>query len=152
VKLNGRIAIGAPPSAVWEVLVDPIRLAGCVPGVQGVRRVDERTFEGEINASVGPMDADFSFTSVITRQDFPTDLEVETSGIDSLTKSRLTAAVHATVESTDAGGSELVYSADVKMSGRLAILGDMVLRATAGVIIGEVAKCLRRDLEARVAG
>jgi hypothetical protein len=34
----------------------------------------------------------------------------------------------------------------------LAILGDMILRATAGVIIGEVAKCLRARLEAPAAG
>ena len=126
---------------------DPVSLAGCVPGVQDVRRVDDRTFEGAINASVGPMDADFAFTSVINRSDFPTDLEVETSGTDSLTKSRLTADVHAAVESGPDGKTVLVYRADVKIGGRLAILGDMVLRATAGVIIGEVAKCLRNALE-----
>jgi carbon monoxide dehydrogenase subunit G len=151
VKLDGRIAISAPPGAVWEILVDPLRLAGCVPGVQEVRRVDERTFEGAINASVGPMDADFAFTSVITRQDFPSGLEVETNGVDSLTKSKLTASVQAALESDTDGRTELVYRADVRMSGRLAILGDMVLRATAGVIIGAVADCLRRELEAQTA-
>jgi carbon monoxide dehydrogenase subunit G len=146
-KLDGRIEIAAPPEDVWRVVNDPVSLAGCVPGVQDVRRVDDRTFEGAINASVGPMDADFAFTSVIKRSDFPTDLEVETSGTDSLTKSRLTADVHAAVESGADGKTVLVYRADVKIGGRLAILGDMVLRATAGVIIGEVAKCLRNALE-----
>ena len=46
------------------------------------------------------------------------------------------------------GRPYLVYRADVRISGRLAILGDMVLRATAGMIIGEVARCLRARLEA----
>jgi carbon monoxide dehydrogenase subunit G len=146
-KLDGRIEIAAPAEAVWAAIIDPVSLAGCVPGVQAVRRVDERTFEGSINAAVGPMDADFDFTSVIVESDFPTELHVETSGSDSLTKSRLVADVHASLESGSDGATRLVYRADVRMSGRLAILGDMVLRATASVIIGEVAKCLRRRLE-----
>jgi carbon monoxide dehydrogenase subunit G len=147
-KLDGRIDIAAPAEAVWAAIIDPVNLAGCVPGVQGVRRVDERTFEGSINAAVGPMDADFDFTSVILESAFPTDLHVETSGTDSLTKSRLVADVHAALEPAGDGATRLVYRADVRMSGRLAILGDMVLRASAGLIIGEVAKCLRRRLEA----
>jgi carbon monoxide dehydrogenase subunit G len=146
-KLDGKIDIAAPPQAVWDAVNDPVSLAACVPGVQDVRRIDERTFEGSINAAVGPMDADFAFTSVILESTFPTDLHVETSGTDSLTKSRLVAEVHASLESDDPGRTRLVYRADVRMSGRLAILGDMVLRATAGVVIGEVAKCLRRRLE-----
>jgi carbon monoxide dehydrogenase subunit G len=146
-KLDGRIEIGAPAQAVWAAVIDPVSLAACVPGVQEVRRIDDRTFEGQINASVGPMESDFAFRSVINRADFPTDLEVETSGTDSLTRSTLIATVTAEVESPAADRSVLVYHADVRISGRLAILGDMVLRATAGVIIGEVAKCLRRTLE-----
>ena len=146
-KLDGRIDIGAPAEAVWAVMIDPIGLAGCVPGVQEVTRVDDRTFRGSINASVGPMDADFTFSTVITREEYPDHLEVETSGTDSLTKSTLVAQVRASLEMPDPGTTRLVYRADVRMSGRLAILGDMVLRATAGVIIGEVAKCLRTRLE-----
>jgi hypothetical protein len=147
VKLAGRIEIAAPAGDVWRTINDPVRLAGCVPGVQDVRRVDDRTFEGAISASVGPMESDFAFTSVIRRSDFPSELEVETSGTDSLTKSRLTADVHAALETAADGKTVLVYRADVNIGGRLAILGDMVLRATAGVIIGEVAKCLRNALE-----
>jgi len=147
-KLDGRIDIAAPPGAVWAALIDPLSLAGCVPGVEAVRQVDDRTFEGEISASVGPMSADFAFRSVIGRADFPTDLEVTATGSDSLTGSTLTADVHAGLETPDGATTRLVYRADVRISGRLAILGDMVLRATAGMIIGEVARCLRARLEA----
>jgi carbon monoxide dehydrogenase subunit G len=152
VKLDGRIEIAAPARAVWDTIIDPVSLAGCVPGVQDVRRVDERTFEGQISASVGPMESAFAFSSTINRADFPTDLEVETSGTDTLTKSTLTATVHAALEEVDDATTRLVYRADVRISGRLAILGDMILRATAGVIIGEVAKCLRSRLEAPTPG
>lgn len=40
------------------------------------------------------------------------------------------------------------YKATVTIKGRLSILGEMILRATAGAMIGEVAKRMRAQLEA----
>jgi hypothetical protein len=40
------------------------------------------------------------------------------------------------------------YTVDVDIKGRLAILGEMVLRATAGAMIGQVSGCMRERLEA----
>jgi carbon monoxide dehydrogenase subunit G len=146
VKLDGRIEIAAPPAAVWEVVIDPLSLAACVPGVQEATRVDDRTFTGRITASVGPIDGPFTFESVITRAEQP-DLEVEMQGQDSVTKSRLTTSMQVSVEPSGAG-TVLVYHAQVNVKGRLAILGEMVLRATAAVMVGNVTKCLKRRLEA----
>jgi carbon monoxide dehydrogenase subunit G len=146
-KLDGRIEIAAPAADVWAFINDPERLASCVPGVRDVQAVDDRTFRGSISAAVGPMQSDFDFTSVITRSAFPTDLEVEMSGVDSMTKSQLTANVTATLESPEAARTLLVYRATVNVKGRLAILGEMILRATAGAMIGEVAKRMRASLE-----
>jgi carbon monoxide dehydrogenase subunit G len=149
VKLAGRIEIAAPPSAVWEVVIDPLSLAACVPGVQEVNRVDDRTFTGRITASVGPVDGQFTFESVITRAEQP-ELEVEMQGQDSVTKSRLTTSMQVALEPAGAG-TVLVYQAQVNVKGRLAILGEMVLRATAAVMVGNVTKCLKRRLETPVA-
>jgi carbon monoxide dehydrogenase subunit G len=149
VKLDGRIEIAAPPDAVWEVVIDPLSLAACVPGVQEANRVDDRTFKGRITASVGPIDGQFAFEAVITRADQP-NLEVEMQGQDSVTKSRLTTSMQVALEPT-ATGTTLVYHAQVNIKGRLAILGEMVLRATAAVMVGNVTKCLKRRLETPVA-
>jgi carbon monoxide dehydrogenase subunit G len=48
---------------------------------------------------------------------------------------------------SSAAATELTYQADIRVKGRLAILGEMVLRATAGMMIGEVTRCLRSQLE-----
>lgn len=146
-KLSGTIEIAAPPRAVWELLVDPVSLAGCVPGVQEVRQVDGQTFEGRITAQVGPMEGQFSFTSVLARSTFPDDLEVVVDGLDSVTKSRLEFHVRAAVAETAPGRTTLTYDATVKVKGRLAILGEMILRATASLMIAEATKCLRSRLE-----
>ena len=42
--------------------------------------------------------------------------------------------------------TQMEYRADVKIKGRLAILGDMVLRATATLILQEFARRLNKSL------
>ena len=79
------------------MVIDPLSLAACVPGVQEVNRVDDRTFTGRITASVGPIDGQFTFESVITRAEQP-ELEVEMQGQDSVTKSRLTTSMQVALE------------------------------------------------------
>jgi carbon monoxide dehydrogenase subunit G len=149
-KLAGTIDIAAPPLAVWAVMIDPTDLAACVPGVSSVRQIDDRTFEGVVRASVGPIDGDFSFRSVLRRADFPDDMVVDVEGSDSMTKSRVLAHIEAALTESAPGATTLTYRATITTKGRLAIIGDMVLRATAGVMIGQVTKCLRSRLEARV--
>lgn len=147
-KLDGTMEIAAPPSEVWAFILDPERLASCVPGVRDVKAVDERTFSGRITAAVGPMQSDFDFRSVIARTEFPGDLGVAMTGTDTMTRSTLSADVTIALDSPDAAHTLLRYHAVVTIKGRLSILGEMILRATAGAMIGEVAKRMRTQLEA----
>jgi carbon monoxide dehydrogenase subunit G len=96
---------------------------------------------------VGPIDGDFRFRSVIETMDYPDDLVVDVEGTDSVTKSRIVARIEASLSSTTDEATTLAYRATVNTKGRLAIIGDMVLRATAGMMIGQVTKCLRSRLE-----
>jgi uncharacterized protein len=105
-KLDGTIAIAAPPRDVWALVIDPIGLSACVPGVHDIRQVDERTFEGTISAAVGPIDGNFTFRSVLTTAAFP-DLVVAVEGTDSVTKSRLVMDVTAALGARSANGTGL---------------------------------------------
>lgn len=147
-RLAGRIDIAAPQEAVWAALVDPIRLSACVPGARDARQVDARTFEGTISAAIGPMTGEFAFAAVLAATAFPDDLRVEVAGTDSVTNSRVTAAVRASVAAIGPSATALTYDATVTVGGRLAIVGEMILRATAGAMVAEATRCLRARLEA----
>jgi carbon monoxide dehydrogenase subunit G len=147
-KLDGTIQVAAPAGAVWALIISPISLSACMPGVQDIRQLDERTFEGTIAAAVGPVDGQFAFRSVLTRAIFPDDLTVAVEGSDSVTRSRLEMDVAVSLAEQGPASTLLTYHAVVRVKGRLAILGEMMLRATAGLMIGEVTKCLRSQLEA----
>ncbi|HUQ78491.1 MAG TPA: SRPBCC domain-containing protein [Patescibacteria group bacterium] len=146
-KLDGTIDIAAPPSDVWKVVIDPTDLAACVPGVRAVRQLDERTFEGTIRASVGPINGDFAFRAILTSTTPISALVVDVEGTDSVTNSRVLTHLEITLTEPAPDRTTLAYHATVTVKGRLAIVGEMVLRATAGMIIGQVSRCLRARLE-----
>ncbi|MFQ5911876.1 MAG: CoxG family protein [Nitrospinota bacterium] len=145
--LEGRFDVGTPASKAWDFLMDLDRLAPCLPGLEEVTQSDDRTFDGMIGASVGPMSGKFSFRATILESTPPTELLVRTEGTDSVTKSTVSTNVKLTLAETGDNRTELRYRADVDIRGRLAIVGDMILRAAANVVLAEFAKRFRSRVE-----
>ena len=117
-----------------------------MPGVENITQIDDKTFEGSINASVGPISGKFSFRATILDAREPEEMTAEIDGKDSVTKSQLIG--RSTMTLTPVGpATELAYRATVDVKGRLAILGDMILRTTATLLLDEFTKRLRRQVE-----
>jgi carbon monoxide dehydrogenase subunit G len=75
-------------------------------------------------------------------------MAAELNGTDSVTKSAIKGNVNMTLTSLGPRETRLGYHATVDVKGRLAILGDMVLRATANLMLEEFTRRLSRKLEA----
>ena len=140
------LVVEAPAPNVWDFLLDVNRSAACVPGVDHLVLVDERTFDGTIEAQVGPISGRFSFRAQIVESEPPRRLVARVDGTDSVTRSTLTTDMAMTLEPTGVNSTNLAYRAVVDVHGRLAILGDMVLRATAVLMLREFTKRLRAEL------
>lgn len=63
-ELAGTVEIAAPRAQLWAALNDPDVLARCIDGVERLTRTDGDvpTFDGEMNAKVGPVRARFAGT------------------------------------------------------------------------------------------
>ena len=148
---SGTIVLKADPMRVWEFLLDANAFAACLPGIEKVTQIDDRTFEGTIEATVGPISGEFPFRAHIEDSNPPTEMSALVEGTDSVTKSTIDAELRLTLASAEPGQTELAYRAVVNIHGRLAIIGDMVLRATAAVMLDEFTKRVRRKLESDMA-
>ncbi|HEX6510829.1 MAG TPA: SRPBCC domain-containing protein [Chloroflexota bacterium] len=142
-----QLTLSAPQSRVWDLLLDVNQFAACMPGVEQVQQIDDRTFDGVMTARVGPMSGKFSFRAHIVDSDPPRELAAHVEGTDSVTKSTLIADMGMTLRPLGETQTELAHRASVEIKGRLAILGDMVLRATAHLMLEEFGKRLRQQLE-----
>jgi carbon monoxide dehydrogenase subunit G len=143
---KGKVEIDAAALDVWEFVLDVDKFASCMAGVEDLKRVDDKTFTGKMRAKVGPISGEFVFEAQIVDAEAPVKLTARVEGKDSLTGSTMTSDIAMDLASIDDKKTELTYVASVDVDGRLAIIGDMVLRATGAQVIKEFFKRLRNQV------
>ncbi|MDA0797664.1 MAG: SRPBCC domain-containing protein [Chloroflexi bacterium] len=148
---KGKIEIDAAALDVWEFVLDVDKFASCMPGVEDLVRVDDKTFTGKMRAKVGPISGEFVFEAQIVDAEAPVKLTAHVEGKDTLTNSTMTSDIEMNLASEGDTKTELTYSATVDVQGRLAIIGDMVLRATGAQVIKEFFKRLRNQITGEAA-
>jgi carbon monoxide dehydrogenase subunit G len=147
---DGKIDLDVPVQQAWEFLIDINKFSTCLPGIDEVKQIDDKTFDGIISATVGPISGKFNFRSTIVESKPPEQMMVRTEGTDSVTKSTVNADMTVDLRAVSEKKSQMDYKADVKIKGRLGILGDMVLRATATLILQEFTRRLHKGLGEQV--
>ena len=145
---EGKIDLDVPVIKTWDFLIDINKFSSCLPGLEEVKQIDDKTFDGVIVASVGPISGKFSFRATIVESKPPEQMIVRTEGKDSVTKSTVNADMTVDLHEPAANETVMDYRADIKIKGRLGILGDMVLRATATLILQEFTRRLRQGVGA----
>ena len=145
---EGKIDLDVPVTKTWDFLIDINKFSSCLPGLQEVKQIDDKTFDGVIAANVGPISGKFSFRAMIVESKPPEQMVVKTEGTDSVTKSTVNADMLVDLLEPAANETMMNYRANIKIKGRLGILGDMVLRATATLILQEFTRRLRQGLGA----
>jgi len=148
VIFSGGLTLTADPASVWKTLLDVDAVAQCIPGLQSAAQIDDHTFDGVIEATVGPISGKFSFRAQIIESDPPRELVAHIDGSDSVTKSAVSGDTTVTLIALDAARTQLTYQSTVKVAGRLAILGEIVLRATGDLLLRETTERLRTRIEA----
>jgi uncharacterized protein len=143
---DGKIDLEVPAQKAWDFLIDINKFSTCLPGIDEVKQIDDKTFDGVISATVGPISGKFNFRSTILESRPPEQMAVRTEGTDSVTKSKVNADMTVDLRGISETKSQMDYRADVKIQGRLGILGDMVLRATATLILQEFTRRLHKGL------
>jgi carbon monoxide dehydrogenase subunit G len=143
---DGKIDLDVSVQKAWDFLIDINKFSTCLPGIDQVNQIDDKTFDGIISAAVGPISGKFNFRSTIVESNPPEQMVVKTEGQDTVTKSTVNADMVVTLRSISNTTSQMDYKAEVKIKGRLGILGDMVLRATATLILQEFTRRLHKGL------
>jgi carbon monoxide dehydrogenase subunit G len=126
-----RFEVEAAPEAVWAFLLDPARLAPCIPGCDGLEVVDARTYRVRLTVTVGFLATTQDVRMTVVEAEPPRRLVAEGRGEDARLGSRID--VHNTLELLPAGaGSTTVsYRSEVRVLGRLGGVGDAVMQAKA---------------------
>ena len=145
VKFEHKIVVAASKREVGDFLNDTKRAASCVPGVEEVMAVEDGWYEGRVRIKVGPLGMNFSgrARTESTGEDV---WRMHGEGRDTRVSSGVTAAVEAELAEVDPAVTEVSIKADVNFSGRLAEMGQPLIRRKADSLVKEFAKNLEEAL------
>lgn len=145
-QIKDSFVIHAPRETVWNFLFDIPKLSQCVPGIESVEVVDDRTYRGKLVVRVGPIKSEFTGKVTLTEVNGPDRIAGTVEGDDRSSASSVKATFTGTLTPT-ADGTEAAFQVDANLRGRLAQFGGPVIMATAKKLTAEFAKCLKSRLE-----
>jgi carbon monoxide dehydrogenase subunit G len=143
--LEETFTIPAPLESVWPFLLDIPRVSVCAPGVENVEQVAPDVYRGLMKVRVGPMAAAFSGQVTILERVEAEKLAVRIEGADKSSASTVGATFTARLTPLE-GSTQIHYTMDVTLRGRLAQFGLTVVQGTAKKITAEFARCLQASL------
>ncbi len=143
-EILGSQIIPANQQAVWDALNSPEVLKKCLPGCESVERVSPDLFKVIITAAIGPLKAKFNGTLNVTEPNAPNSCVLifeGQGGAVGFGKGSSTVTLK-TVEN----GTELTYSAQAHVGGKLAQIGSRLIDSVAKKMSDDFFKAFNKEL------
>ena len=147
-KVEGVYAFPGPPERVWELLLDPESLRGCIPGAESLTETSPDHWDAVMKVGVAAIKGTYKGKVAIVDKQPPTQytLQVEGSGGPGFVKG--TAVV--TLE-PDGEGTRVKVEGDGQVGGMLAGVGQRMLPGVAKMLMNQFFECLIARLGAQQA-
>ncbi len=145
-KIADSLEVEFPIQRVWDLLQDPRRFMGAMPGVQSIEIRDETTFDLTVAQRVGPFRVQFQVTINLVEVTPPTRLVATGQGKESSgTLLRIPSAV-LELEALVEDRTRLSYEIEFSLMGKLGTLGYPMIKHKAGEMSKTFADNLRKEL------
>ncbi len=149
IRIEERFVVNAPVERVWAFLVDPRRVAACVPGARLTEVVDERTFHGDVTVKLGAVTVSYRSRIDVAELDAAAHcVKMTGEGRESAGTGAARMTMQSRVTPAPGGGSEVLVEADLDVVGRIVQLGRGIIEQVAHQLFGQFASCVRARLEA----
>jgi carbon monoxide dehydrogenase subunit G len=145
VRLDHEFSVPARIEDVWTAVVDPERVAPCMPGAT-LGEVDGDSFRGTVKVKLGPISLMYKGTGEFLEKDEQARrVVIKASGKDA--RGAGTASATVTVTLTAAGGSTTgAVATDLSVTGKPAQFGRGMISEVGGKILKSFAACLAEKL------
>jgi len=138
-KLKGEVTVNAMQEEVWQLFMDPTQLCRVIPGCEQARQLDETHYEAVLSVKVQFMTIRSRAQGTLLEAEAPHHLAGELVGeplaMAGAFRARLTIDLAPVGSATD-----VRYEMDLTMLGRLASLGEAIIRSTSKHFTAEFAE------------
>ncbi|GAA2819619.1 SRPBCC family protein [Saccharopolyspora taberi] len=140
-QMQHHFSVPVPVEVAWKALLDPERVAPCMPGAT-LTRAEGTEFAGTVKVKLGPISLLYKGTGTFTEVDEAArKVVIDASGKDSRGNGTAAATVTATMVA-EGGGTAVQVDTDLKVTGKPAQLGRGLISEVGGKILGQFAACL----------
>lgn len=139
-KLTHSFTSPAPAEEVWEALIDPERVAPCLPGAS-LTSVDGKTFSGEVKVKLGPVQLLYRGSGEFVEID-PVLRRAVLKAAGKDTRGNGTASAVVTFQV----GESVEIETELAVTGRPAQLGRGLISEVSGKLVDQFAECLASTL------
>ena len=147
-RFENTFDVAAPLEDVWAAMLDVERVAPTVPGAQVLERTGEDAYKVAIKVKVGPMSMTYRGEVEITERDEAARRAVMKARAKE-SRGQGTADADVTMQLAGADGrTSATVTTDVKLTGKVATMGQGVLQDVSGRLVDAFAQ----NLQALLAG
>lgn len=132
-----RFTVNAPPPELWKFIRDIESLCTCIPGVEKIVLLDERSADLTVKEKIGVIPMVLTLRAIIESEDPPRRLHATAKA------EHLTMNIDVSLEKT-AGGTELRALFDVTGTGQLKPIVDRLFEKRATERAAQFADCLQQ--------
>ncbi len=148
IEITKTFLVKAAPSAVWEFLVDPQRVAKCLPGAAVTDKLDDKTWAGTMTVKVGPVTSSYKGKVVFERLDAATrSAEIVAQGTDVRGKGGADLRLTSSLVEKAPGETEVTTVSKVNITGILAQMGRGMIQDVSDQMFKGFSERMRAELE-----
>ena len=144
-KITGKQSVNAPRQEVWDRLIDPDSIAGCLPGVEKMEKVADNEYSMTMSVGVGMVRGTYDGKVRLSNMNEPTDYQmyVEGSGRPGFIKGTGTVRLADGENET----TDIEYEGDVEVGGPVGSVAQRMLGGVANRMVGQFFSCIEGKIK-----
>ena len=147
IEIRETFQVAAPIDAVWRFVMDPSKVATCMPGAKLEEVVDERTFEGSIKVKVGAITTSYKGRVELTNVDERAH-KVQMSAEGRETSGGMAkGTMQSALQSLSDGQTEVIIEASVDLTGRIMQVGRGMIQGVSHQLFLQFVRRTKEHLE-----
>jgi carbon monoxide dehydrogenase subunit G len=138
--IDGEFHVNATIQRTWDFLTNIREVASCVPSFEKVEILDDKNFTITVSQKVGPFSATFETQTSFTEVKPPNRLVAFGKGRDTIMGSSFELTNEMELVAISERETLVKYKADVKITGRIASVGQSLIKIVAKREVTNVVK------------
>jgi len=140
--------VRSSPEQVWSFLIDPERVARCLPGAAITGKLDDRTWQGTMTVKVGPVSSSYKGKVAFEKLDASSrTAEIVAQGQDIRGRGGADLRLTSTLAQKAPGETEVTTTSRVNITGILAQMGRGMVQDVSDQMFQIFSQRLRAELE-----